>query len=706
MFLVEAKIWSVPYNTLRQPSSLLVEVTCSSLFFTISGALQESYFTTTESGLHLQEVWWCSCWLFDLADQGPDNLYTPINHDDPSTPNAPISISTDTFSPSPNNTSTTGSSERTRRRRRSRDEIQDQATLVLARTTQRDRGSSRAGGLEEVQTRGIIAELGQSGEDEEENGPPPSKRQRLMPGNMIQNIDEPLSENRRSNGTLSKKLNLSANGHTHNYGRAGSHSNGFENSSRSSFYGHDRQEVTRLIIQGLRDLGYDESASTLVRESGFELESPAVAAFRQSVLDGEWAEAESLLFGPSGVPNGNSRLTNGHSYHRGFPLAEGFNEFDLRFQLRRQKYLELLEARDHAGALMVLRQELTPLHQDTFQLHNLSGLMVCPSAEDLRTQAVWDGAQGSSRHALLMQLSKAISASVMIPNHRLATLLTQVKQYQVSKCHYHSPLSQLSLFTDHACDRDQFPLKMIQELSLKDQVWYLRFSNDGKLLAVAGQMLQVTIFDTHTWKPALTLTGHRDFVAFLAWSPDDTRLVTCSNDRTAKVWSSRTGIVMHTIDNHNEPITAAAWTPDGHYIITGSMDNKDSIHQWTENAALDHTWSANYRVNALAISPDGNRLIALSTDKQIHVYNFHTRAEQISMKLNLQPTCISISQDSNSMLINMAGHELQLIDIQSAEIVERFIGQKQTTYMIRSTFGGSEESLVLTGSEGKSSYML
>ena len=522
---------------------------------------------------------------------------------------------------------------------------------------------------------------------------------------MIRNYDEPLSDNRRSNGTHSKKLSLSANGHRHNYGRAGSLSNGLGDNSRIMFYGHDRQEVTRLLIQSLRDLGYDESAGTLTRESGYELESPAVAAFRQSVLDGEWAEAESLLFGPSDVSNGKPRLTNGHSYHRGFPLAEGFNEFDLKFQLRRQKYLELLEARDHAGALMVLRQELTPLHQDTFQLHNLSGLMVCPSAEDLRTQAVWDGAQGTSRHDLLMQLSKAVSASVMIPNHRLATLLTQVKQHQVSKCYYHSPLSQLSLYSDHACDRDQFPLKMIQELSLSDQVWYLRFSNNGKWLAAAGQMLEVTIFDTDTWKPAQTLIGHRNFVAFLTWSPDDVKLVTCSNDSTAKVWSTRTGAVLHTIENHNEPITAAAWTPDGRYLITGSMDNKDSIHQWTEMAVRSKPWSANYRVNALAISPDGNRLIVLSTDKQIHVYNFHTRVKQISMKLNLQPTCISISQDSNFMLINMSEHELQLIDIQSAEIVERFIGQRQTTYMIRSTFGGSEETLILTGSEGKSSHM-
>lgn len=44
----------------------------------------------------------------------------------------------------------------------------------------------------------------------------------------------------------------------------------------------------------------------------------------------------------------------------------------MKFRMREQKYLELLEERDLSGALHVLRHELTPLNQDITKLHELS----------------------------------------------------------------------------------------------------------------------------------------------------------------------------------------------------------------------------------------------------------------------------------------------------------------------------------------------
>lgn len=107
-----------------------------------------------------------------------------------------------------------------------------------------------------------------------------------------------------------------------------------------------------------------------------------------------------------------------------------------------------------------------------------------------------------------------------------------------------------------------------------------------------------------------------------------------------------------------------------------------------------------------AISPDGRRLVAISPDKQIIVYNFITREEEYSILLKVKMTCISISQDSQYMLLNMADNEVQLIDIETAEIVRRFFGQKQGEFVIRSAFGGGDENLIISGSEGNTSRPL
>jgi WD repeat-containing protein 26 len=143
--------------------------------------------------------------------------------------------------------------------------------------------------------------------------------------------------------------------------------------------------------------------------------------------------------------------------------------------------------------------------------------MMCLSADDLKERAGWDGAAGLSRQQLLSELSsnyppsacnwlldsnraftptESISASVMIPEHRLASLLHQVKQAQISKCLYHNTANSPSLYSDHVCDRNQFPLSTIEVLSdHKDEVWFVQFSNDGTRLATGSKDSTVIIWD-------------------------------------------------------------------------------------------------------------------------------------------------------------------------------------------------------------------
>lgn len=170
-----------------------------------------------------------------------------------------------------------------------------------------------------------------------------------------------------------------------------------------SYYGHDHREVTRILIQALNDLGYHSAANSVIKESGYEVESPDVAAFREAVLDGDWTRAEELLWGSDSPNNGK----DGRVKARGLVLVNGADRVAMRFQIRQQKFLELLEQRESAEALQVLRTELTPLCRDQHQtLHVLSRLLMCQNAEDLKTKADWDGAKGHSRHILLSQLSR------------------------------------------------------------------------------------------------------------------------------------------------------------------------------------------------------------------------------------------------------------------------------------------------------------
>lgn len=185
-----------------------------------------------------------------------------------------------------------------------------------------------------------------------------------------------------------------ANGDSHPKAESnGSFTNGHSAANGAShpapYRAHDREEVTRILIQSLTDLGYHGAAGTLCKESGHQLEGPTVASFRNAVLKGDWAEAETLLFGTNTYDHGggigldtaqnyskswgkSARSTSTTKRTGGLPLAEGADREEMLFWMKQQKYLELLENRDVGKALMVLRQELAPLHHERARLNALS----------------------------------------------------------------------------------------------------------------------------------------------------------------------------------------------------------------------------------------------------------------------------------------------------------------------------------------------
>lgn len=177
---------------------------------------------------------------------------------------------------------------------------------------------------------------------------------------------------------------------------------------------------------------------------------------------------------------------------------------------------------------------------------------MCPP-EHLHGQAGWQDPVSFSRDRLLSELSskfdaptlkyflmrtESISPSVMIPDNRLATLLDHVKQNQINQCLYHNTAQSPSLYSDHMCDREDFPLGTRLELNQhSDEVWHCQFSHDGTKLVTAGRDSNVIIYDTSTFAVLYRLGDHKDGVAHAVWSFDDSKLITCSQDKTARVWS-------------------------------------------------------------------------------------------------------------------------------------------------------------------------
>ncbi|GAA5848214.1 hypothetical protein JCM8547_004446 [Rhodosporidiobolus lusitaniae] len=490
----------------------------------------------------------------------------------------------------------------------------------------------------------------------------------------------------------------------------------------------DRREFVRLALQTFEEMGYSGTAQALQAESGFELEDPAVIHFRQAVLEGRWEDVELYL--------------------QALPGQGGADLTALKFAIRQQKFLEAMEAKDTKKALFVLRNQLSPLNHDSNRLHFLSSLIMCSSPEDLRARAGWDGAAGQSRQQLLVHLQGFISPLVMLPQQRLATLLSQAQSYQQR---HHAVATSSTEPTSLLVDVDpdspaSFPNYTTHVLrEHTDEVWRLAWSHDGEWLATAGKDKTVMLWRVrNAFKLEVVFREHTESISCLAWSPDDSILLTAA-DTIIKMWNMEKQSCIATLARHEYPIGALAWLPDGHGFVSGGMDHKvffwDLSGQVT--ARLDRCPS---RIIDLAISPCGTKLVCVGRanttephmipssrggsafgsrsgtpanaaagvgglaggglgarhEKRVSVFKIVRGRESESELLYelVQPqevTSVSISSDSRYAIVSHGAKEILYINLEDGTIVRKYEGHDSSHFVLRACFGGASENFVLSG---------
>ncbi|KAI7902312.1 WD40-repeat-containing domain protein [Cokeromyces recurvatus] len=449
------------------------------------------------------------------------------------------------------------------------------------------------------------------------------------------------------------------------------------------------EELVRLILQALLDLGYNNAATALETESGISLESSIILKFRSSILHGEWQVAESLL----------SQI----------PFISTNNLPKVQFLIRQQKFLELLEKGETMQALYVLRTEITPLGQNTERLHLLTSLVLCSSIDDVMEQACWDGTQGASREQLLTEIQHFVDPTAMIPKQRLLYLINQSLEWQKRSCLYHNPRqdNKFSLFSDHMCDKNQFPTTTIKVLrGHTDEIWHVAYSHDGHYLASVSKDKSCIIWDMKTFEAIQTFKSEVSG-SYCAWSPDNTRLLVCGTDFGIRLWDPFSGTLLHTFQSHRDQVTSCVWLPDNRHFISGACDKILCLWDADESTQPVTRWPVQ-RTTDMKITEDGKRFVTIGLDKCISVYDVDGLriTEIVKIPEEGTITSLTLTKDGRYALVNVQDvQELHLWDLDEREIVHKYSGQKQITYIIRSTLGGHNESFVISGSEDNHVYI-
>ncbi|KEH42443.1 putative transcription factor WD40-like family [Medicago truncatula] len=444
----------------------------------------------------------------------------------------------------------------------------------------------------------------------------------------------------------------------------------------------NKHEFIRIILQSLYSLGYTKTASLLESESGVSYKSNEFQLLESHVLNGNWEACVTFL-------NSITEI-----------LGESVES--ALFLVFRQTVMEYLKRGEDGLALDVLRKRVSALRVDRFKVHSLANSVV-----NLNDEVV----EGDLRGKLLMDLEKLLPPPISIPDGRLEHLVETTVTAWVDSCLYHSSLNPVSLYEDHSCGRDHFPTTTTQILTgHKNEVWFVQFSNSGDYLASSSNDCTAIIWKVQEdGKLTLkhTLSGHQRAVSFVAWSPDDTKLLTCGNIEVLKLWDVETGTCKHTFGNDGFVVSSCAWFPNSTQFVCGSFDPEKGICMWDCDGNELRAWRGMRmpKVVDLTVTPDGEYLISIFLDKEIRILHLATNAERVISEEH-PITSISVSADGKFFIVNLNSQEIHMWDVAGTwKNPLRYTGHKQCKYVIRSCFGGSDSTFIASGSENSEVYI-
>ncbi|HLZ58262.1 MAG TPA: WD40 repeat domain-containing protein [Ktedonosporobacter sp.] len=201
------------------------------------------------------------------------------------------------------------------------------------------------------------------------------------------------------------------------------------------------------------------------------------------------------------------------------------------------------------------------------------------------------------------------------------------------------------------------------------------WSPDAELLAV-GADRSLQIWDARSGTKLTTLQGQTGEVSGLAWSRKNHLLTSISRDGSLRVWDTDKWAVQRVMQRTtvNDILLSVAWSPDETRLVTGNAfgsallweaaTGKNLADLQGQPPANAHGGGGAYPfgVYGVAWSPDGSRIASTRYDDLAHVWDARTNKKLLVLQTSAQPNGVAWSPDGQILVTTSDDGTAQLWD--------------------------------------------
>lgn len=186
----------------------------------------------------------------------------------------------------------------------------------------------------------------------------------------------------------------------------------------------------------------------------------------------------------------------------------------------------------------------------------------------------------------------------------------------------------------------------------RDVVVNISFSPDGSKIASASWDKTVKIW-SKSGEKIHTLQGHEDSLWNVIFSPDSQQIVSSSRDNTVKVWNLA-GQELQTLRGHDDWVVGMSFSPDGKTLATGSWDNTIKLWRKDSNGRFESSPYKTFRGHKSGIfsviwSPDGQQIVSAGRENTIKIWSKEGEELQTLSGHKNWIFCLSFSPDGQQL---------------------------------------------------------